>query len=57
MWEDEVLLWIIGLYFVQKQWFDVKNALMYQFITNMHLFTSQDVNWRAGDYLWIIVMF
>ncbi len=29
------------------------------FLTNMQLFTSQDVNWWTGgvDYLWIIVVF
>ncbi len=48
---------LIDLYFGQKQWFDVKNALMDLFITNMQLFSSQDINWRTGDYLWIIVMF
>ncbi len=48
--------------FNQKQWFEVKNdgftVYLDVFITNMYLFTSQDVNSWIGvvEYLWIIVM-
>ncbi len=51
------ILWIIDsfcfvLFFVQKQRFEVKDVLMDLFLTNMHLFTSQDVNWWTG-VVWI----
>ncbi len=37
------------LYFTRKQEFEVKNVLMMDlFLTNMQLFTSQDINWWTG---------
>ncbi len=49
------------LYFSRKQLFEVKKVLMiYFFIANMQLFTSQNIplmDWSIVDYLWIIVMF
>ncbi len=43
--------------FSYKQRFEVKNVLMMDlFLTNMQLFTSQDINWWTG-VVWIIVMF
>ncbi len=42
---EEVILWIMDLYFSWKQWSKVKNILMMDlFLTSMQLFTSQDVN-------------
>ncbi len=41
-----------GPYFSWKQWFEIRNVLMDLFITNTHLFTSQDVNWWTG-VVWI----
>ncbi len=37
----------------------LKSVLMKNlFLSNMQLFTSQDINWWSGvDYVWIIVMF
>ncbi len=48
---------IMDLYFSQKQKFEVKNFLyMDLFITKIHLFASQGINWWTG-VVWIIVMF
>ncbi len=40
---EKVILWIKGLYFSQKQLFEVKNISMDLFITKIQLFSSQDV--------------
>ncbi len=54
---EEAILCLEDSYFTQTQQFEVKNILiMNLFITNMQLFSSQDVNWWAG-VMWIIVIF
>ncbi len=53
-WED--FHW--WLYLSQKQWFEVKNALMGSFITNILLFALQDVKYWTGvtvDYYDIFI--
>ncbi len=46
---EEVLLWIMDSYFIQKQQFEIKNILMMDlFLTNMQILASQDVNWWSG---------
>ncbi len=37
-------------------WHHILDLMMYLFITNMQLFTSQDIHWWTED-VWIIVMF
>ncbi len=48
----EALLWIVDLYFGQKQQFEVKNILMMidLFLTNKQFFTLHDVNW----WTWVV---
>ncbi len=49
----ETLLWIMVSYFGYKRRFKVKNILMMNlFLTNVHLLTSQDINWWTG-VVWI----
>ncbi len=50
---EEMLLWIMDLYFKQKQEFEVKNILMMDlFFTNTQLLSSEDINWWTG-VVWI----
>ncbi len=50
---EEAILCLEDSYFTQTQQFEVKNILiMNLFITNMQLFSSQNVNWWAG-VMWI----
>ncbi len=43
---EEVSLWIMYLYFSQKQQFEVKNILMIDlFLINTQMLVSRDINW------------